>query len=68
MNSEIEVKNCWNSFKKLFQKEKKHKLVIQGKANKSCCGNCQIVIAYNQKTNDTSDSDIILTPETVVIK
>lgn len=61
-------KNCWGSFKKLFQKEKKHKLVIQGKANKSCCGKCQIVIAYNQKTDDNSDSDIILTPEEVVIK
>ena len=58
-----EVTNCWQSFRKLLTKEKSHKLVIRGKANKSCCGcdKCQLDIVYNEKEHDDSTDDIIIT-------
>ena len=56
----------WNFFKKMFTSNKK--FVIKSHCKESCCcKNCGFVVAYDEKEEDDSGDDIIISDEDVKV-
>ena len=53
---------------KLFKTSNK-KFVIKSKCKDSCCcRNCNCIVGYDEKSDDNSEEDIVITDNNVVIK
>ena len=53
---------------KLFKTSNK-KFVIKSKCKDSCCcRNCNCILGYDEKSDDDSEEDIVITKNNVVIK
>lgn len=56
------------SIHKLFKTSNK-KFVIKSKCKDSCCcRNCNCIVGYDEKSDDDSSEDIVITDHNVVIK
>ena len=61
------IKLIGKCFVNIFKPDNK-KVLIQSECEDSCCcNNCKAVIAYNQKEDDDSQPDIIITNSETVI-
>ena len=70
-NKSLLSKSCeyiYEIISKLFESNKK-KLVIKSKCKDSCCcRNCNCIVGYDEKSDDDSEEDIVITDNNVVIK
>ena len=56
----------WNFFKKMFTTNKK--IVIKSHCKDSCCcRNCGCIIAYDEKEEDSSTDDIVISDGNVKV-
>lgn len=56
------------SIHKLFKTSNK-KFVIKSKCKDSCCcRNCNFIVGFDEKSDDDSEEDIVITDHNVVIK
>lgn len=56
------------SIHKLFKTSNK-KFVIKSKCKDSCCcRNCNCIVGYDEKSDDDSSEDIVITDHNVIIK
>ena len=65
-----EEKKNWflKILEKLFKTSNK-KFVIKSKCKDSCCcRNCNCIVGYDEKSDDDSEEDIVITDNNVVIK
>ena len=64
-----EKKNLFQKIlEKLFKSSNK-KFVIKSRCKDSCCcRNCNCIVGYDEKSDDDSEEDIVITDHNVVIK
>lgn len=65
-----EEKKNWfqRILEKLFKSSNK-KFVIKSKCKESCCcRNCNCIVGYDEKSDDDSEEDIVISGSDVVIK
>ena len=64
-----EKKNLFRKIlEKLFKSSNK-KIVIKSKCKDSCCcRNCNCIVDYDEKSDDDSSEDIVITDNNVIIK